>query len=581
MSFTSPLGLLALLAVPAVVVLHLFRNRLPQRAVAALFLFPPQALLAGAGRTRTRLLRTPSFWCEVAAATVLGLWLGGLTFGGIEARPLVLVLDDSASMGAKATHEKALQRVRARIAAHTGLARLGILRSGPRPEILLDPREPAADVDAALRRWQPARPRHDVGLTLDLARELAGSDGDVVFVSDETVPAGHEDVHGLGCGQPAANAALTGAERVPGVDGDRLRVRALAFGNVAATTVTLLAGARELARIPVAWSDGRADFFVPWPVGVDALRLQLSPDALALDDVAYVLPAPERTVAIADALPDDVRVALGIERVLAAVPGWRAASERSEAQLVLAAAPGEPSADQIEVVVAPGEGKRLAFAGPFVIDRSTAWCEGLQLAGVTWVAGELELPGRALITAGPHVLASEEPLDLGRRLWLRLDPLAGNLVRSPDWPVLFHDLVQSARAAVPGPGASQVAVGSEIAWRRHARGGDSVRVVVYAPDGRQQELAAGRTAGFVAEQAGLHRWLDGDGRELATFAAHFVDASESDLRAVTAADRPGVPRVAPGEGTSLRDTDIERRVLAALLLMLLIADWWLLQRREA
>ena len=60
MTFTAPLGLLALLAVPAVLLLHLFRNKLPQRRIAALFLFPPQALVAGAGRTRTRLLRTPS-----------------------------------------------------------------------------------------------------------------------------------------------------------------------------------------------------------------------------------------------------------------------------------------------------------------------------------------------------------------------------------------------------------------------------------------------------------------------------------------------------------------------------------------
>ena len=53
MTFTAPLGLLALLALPAVLWLHLFRTRLPERRVAALFLFPAQSLIAGAGRTRT------------------------------------------------------------------------------------------------------------------------------------------------------------------------------------------------------------------------------------------------------------------------------------------------------------------------------------------------------------------------------------------------------------------------------------------------------------------------------------------------------------------------------------------------
>jgi hypothetical protein len=46
MTFAAPLGLLALLAVPAIVVLHLFRNRLPERTVAGLFLFPATAAIA-------------------------------------------------------------------------------------------------------------------------------------------------------------------------------------------------------------------------------------------------------------------------------------------------------------------------------------------------------------------------------------------------------------------------------------------------------------------------------------------------------------------------------------------------------
>ena len=39
MTFTAPLGLLALLAIPAIVVIHLFRRRFPPRHVAGLFLW--------------------------------------------------------------------------------------------------------------------------------------------------------------------------------------------------------------------------------------------------------------------------------------------------------------------------------------------------------------------------------------------------------------------------------------------------------------------------------------------------------------------------------------------------------------
>ena len=39
MMFATPLGLLALLAIPAIVAIHLFRRRFPVRPVAGLFLW--------------------------------------------------------------------------------------------------------------------------------------------------------------------------------------------------------------------------------------------------------------------------------------------------------------------------------------------------------------------------------------------------------------------------------------------------------------------------------------------------------------------------------------------------------------
>ena len=82
MTLANPLGLLALLAVPAVVLLHTFRRRLQERRVAGLFLFLGDRLVADAGRTRTRLLQTPSLWLECLAAAALALWLAAPSFGG-------------------------------------------------------------------------------------------------------------------------------------------------------------------------------------------------------------------------------------------------------------------------------------------------------------------------------------------------------------------------------------------------------------------------------------------------------------------------------------------------------------------
>ncbi|MFY9341065.1 MAG: hypothetical protein WAT39_01155, partial [Planctomycetota bacterium] len=341
------------------------------------------------------------------------------------------------------------------------------------------------------------------------------------------------------------------------------------------TAVAVFAGGGELARAQVTFADGRAELGLAVPAGHDELRVQLGADALAIDDAAWLLPAPMRTVAIADTLPAERSEQLGIARVLAALPDCRLAMSRAEAQLVFAAAPGQVATGQTEIVFDGGDGDRRGFRGPFVFDRSSPWIDGLQLAGVLWVAGSKDLPGRVLVAAGPYVLASEEMLDQGRRLWLLLDGGAGNVVRSPDWPVLFANLVEAARSDVPGLASVQVPVGSEVVYQRRA---SDAQLVVVTPGGERRPLAGGRKLGCVPEEPGIHRLLAAD-REVARFAAHFTDASESDLRAVRSETRPGraggVGRAAP-----VRDTGIERLLLATCVLLLLAADWWLLRRRE-
>jgi hypothetical protein len=582
MSFTAPLGLLALLAVPAVVVLHLFRTRLPERRVAGSFLFPPQALHASAGRTRSRLLRTPSLWCELLAALLLALWLGGLSFGGREVRPLVVVLDDTASMAAAGARERALALLRDRLRARPAGAFLSVLRSGRRPEALLDARDRGADLEAALARWRPAQPRHDLRLTLELARGLAGHDGDVWFVTDEPLAGAYDDVTVLACGVPAPNAALQTVERTARASGgEQLHVRVAAFGALAGAQVAIAAAGRTQQHA-LEFTEGAADLVVPLPDGSDVVHVRLQDDALALDNEAWVLPPAPHVVAVADALPAARRDELGIERVFGALVGWRSESETAQAQLVLRAQPGEVRDGQLEVVVVPGDGERAAFAGPFVVDRASPCMRAVSLQGVVWVAGAQELPGQALIAAGPQVLASEEPLEHGRRLWLRVVGATGNVVRAPDWPVLFANLLESCRAEVEGVEKAQVLVGEEARCRTVRRGDENESpLVLERPDGTRTSAAPGRIASWQIERPGVHRVLGAGEREVGRFASRFVDPSESDLRALATFERAGRPTPAAERAMPVRDTGIERRVLGWLVLLFVALDWWLLARRAA
>jgi len=154
-------------------------------------------------------------------------------------------------------------------------------------------------------------------------------------------------------------------------------------------------------------------------------------------------------------------------------------------------------------------------------------------------------------------------------------------MRSPDWPLLFANLLDSCRAEVPGPEQSNVVIGAEARFRRSLRAGSGDSTVwLEAPDGSRHEGRGVRTVGWLVDEPGIHRVLGAEDRELGAFAVRFHDPSESDLRGLVAGEFPP-EAAAPGAGPrgSLYDTTIEQRGLALLLFVLVLLDWWVLARR--
>ena len=68
MIFTSPIGLLALLAIPAIVAIHLFRRRFPPRTIAGLFLWQMLRQTPEGGGRISKLPITASLILECLAA---------------------------------------------------------------------------------------------------------------------------------------------------------------------------------------------------------------------------------------------------------------------------------------------------------------------------------------------------------------------------------------------------------------------------------------------------------------------------------------------------------------------------------
>lgn len=580
MTFTAPLGLLALLGIPAVVLLHLYRRRLQQRRVAAVFLFLGERLVTDAGRTRTRLLRTPSLWLECLLALLLALWLAGPSFGGAAARHVVFVLDDSASMmaGGRAAAAAAVAARTGELSSHD---RVTVLRTGQRPEILAGPRALPSEVGPALANWRPARPRHDPLPTLDLARELAAGLGEVVFCTDEKAPFGSQGITVLSLGETRPNAAILTAQRLRRAGGDEeLRVRIAGYGAMFAAELTVGTDTAQVLRRTVDVAGGHGDVVATLAAGTGPVRLRLGDDALAIDNEAWLLPEPERTVRVCDVLPEAVRDQLELPRVFAALSGYAVDPDPLTAQLLLSTEAGHPLAGQTEVIIDPGDGARDGWRGPFVVDRGNAWLTGIHLHGVVWLAGRADPPGRVLVAVGNRTLLSEEFVAAGRRLWINVDPGAGNIMRSPDWPLLFANLLEACRDEVPGLVHSNVVIGDEARFRRSlVAGSDDADLWLEGPEGDREQGRGGRVVGWVVDRPGLHRVLGRSGAELASCAVRFHDPSESDLRGLETKTVLPAATDDAGDG-SLRDTSVERRMLGLLLLAVALIDWWLLAGRR-
>mgnify|MGYP000935841950 CR=1 FL=1 len=140
MSLGFPLGLLALLAVPAVVAAYFLRRKQPPRLVSALFLWRTPDQRAEAGPRFERFSREVSLALETLALVAAALFLADARCGETARRThVVVVVDGSLSMLASKGGRTAADAARDAIAAlvkSEDASVLTIIETGPKPRLL-------------------------------------------------------------------------------------------------------------------------------------------------------------------------------------------------------------------------------------------------------------------------------------------------------------------------------------------------------------------------------------------------------------------------------------------------------------
>jgi hypothetical protein len=161
----------------------------------------------------------------------------------------------------------------------------------------------------------------------------------------------------------------------------------------------------------------------------------------------------------------------------------------------------------------PGDAWRLeilpaanpaAYAGPFVINHNHPLTQGLSLANAVWSASpNAPLSGLPIITAGNVPLLTESEDSAGRRrLQTSFAAALSNLQDTPDWPILFSNLVAWRRSGLPGMLTPNVRLGETAAL---VLAQDAKEVEVISPDKSSRKLAVrGRRVMIPADRPGLH-----------------------------------------------------------------------------
>lgn len=591
--FLNPLGLFALLGVPAVIALHLFRRRFERQRVSALFLWESRSTTSLSGRRRERLLRSPSFWSELLLALFLALaFAGPRACGTLEARHLVVVLDGSASMSAPATNrdgpgpspaELTVETLRNTIDDLSSGSRVTVIESGAQPRILIGPAAFPQEASVRLDEYRPSASRHDLGPSTSLALEVAG-EGAVTVYTDRFAPEPFPDqVSLVAFGAPRENLAITRATRTIVDDSalgeEEVLLTVTNFSpRVRAAKVQLIRDGEEIAGESVQLpAGGREHLRFVLAAGTPSIRARLEGDTFPIDDEAILPPAPPRRLSIAAELEAGEPRFLGLERAesgalsqwLALIPRSDLAPSPQEAHLVLAHETlGGPSTWCLTFERAGEE--RFDLFGPFLIEKRHRLLEGISLDGVVWSASDLQLPGTPLISAGNLPLLTEE-LFPGRRVFhMNIDWTRSSLQRTPDWPILLDNLSRLRREKLAGARQTSLALG-ELFHYQADKPGD---YVLEGPDGSRKLKALGALAVEGIDAVGEYRLLQ-DGKELTSFAVHFGDDRESDLRGASSGQRFSAVELAEQEsGSSWVVLLLGTLALAALLL-----DWWFLRSR--
>lgn len=388
-----------------------------------------------------------------------------------------------------------------------------------------------AELEQALKNWLPTAGPVDPTQALRLARSLVSRDGSVVYLTDTPSEKLPFEADLMAVGKPIENVGFTGVSFAK--DNDTLIWRAMVknHGSKAAErTWTLHAStgstpARTLRLEPGAMVTLQAAF----PIDASNVRVELSPDSFALDDVLPMVAPRPKTLKLSNATSANFASLSG--KLIQSLDAAETTSDANETDLTLA------SYNPLDPVL-PGGNTFLLVEDE---TRTGSWLKGGIVAeshplmdGLNWQALlvretiQFERRPEDLILLWqekrPLILLREEGET--RRLLINFDPSLSNAEKQPAFVVLFHRFADSIRLRKIAPVAENLETGQPIGFA--SLKGKPVVVSATDPRGESIMLSGDGSAQNAIPTPGFQTFKQED-KPLLTAAVHFGDPREADL----------------------------------------------------
>lgn len=575
--FANPLGFLALLGIPAILLIHFLQRESRRLPISTLFLLEHIDRQSIKGRKFDRLRSSIPLWLQLLSVLIL-TWLLVQPRWTSErsVQRVVLIIDSSASMAAFTDRlAEELTTAIPPLTSAVATTEYRLVESQLRGDNLYSGTEFSAML-TALESWNPSDSAHSPETALRVGRSLAGSEGTLIFVTDhprETLPFGTVQ---LSIGEAIDNVGFAG-HRIESDGAEtswQVTVRNYSK-NPQSREWLLAAGEQRTAFRTIDLGPGETRTLKgKFPSGATQIRLLIKADAFPLDDQRFLLIPKAKELTISRT--GDANIEASVAEIIESLPNTPQSKAGKTPDLVFATynplspAPLPPRSitflNQQQV-------PQAYFSGPIVkanhrLMKDLDW-QGL-IAKKTAALPAAE--GQAVL-----LWQGERPLIVLRRgegvrqLIFNFDVLNSNAARLPSFIVLIHRFVNQLRTEKIGSESDNVELRQELKIAIDT-GEDAAHLGIKTgsnaaeiPPTRAGSIKAPNTPGFFEIRQGSESRFLGAG--------NFADTREADFsKAATYSELKALP----AKITENRTVNDPRWQLWLLVILVAILTAWAL-----